>query len=532
MKNIFFYFILITVTAIINISAQFENVQISLSNTQNPNEVTIAINPANPNYIAAGSNLNLFYWSSDAGKTWQQQILSSVFGVWGDPVVIYDNDGKLYYSHLSYPGSNGYWIDRIVVQKSTDYGSTWNSGVGVGYSPPRKNQDKEWMAVDYSNSQFRNNIYMAWTEFDTYAPYYPSTELDSTRILFARSTNSGDSWSTPFKISDREGDCLDDDNTVEGCVPAVGPNGEVYVSWSGPYGLMFDRSLDGGETFGSDIKVADLIAGWTFVVPGINRCNGLPVTACDISDSPYKGNVYVNWSDQIAGDTDIYFAKSTDNGSTWSAPKKVNNDILKRHQFFTWMCVDPKTGIIYIVFYDRRDNLDPSSVQTHVYIARSDNGGEAFTNYRVTESPFFPDMNLFFGDYTNIAAYDGKIYPIWMRMDNFKLSIWTALIDDADLVTNVGEPLPDLPNQFKLYQNYPNPFNPTTTITYELPEPSSVTINIYDMLGNEVESIKQGYKQAGNHEVLFNGENLSSGVYIYKLITEKRSVSKKMLYLK
>ncbi|MEW6197009.1 MAG: sialidase family protein, partial [Bacteroidota bacterium] len=427
MKKIFFIAISLSVSLLSNLNAQFQNVQISSGKAQSPNEVTIAINPANPTFIAAGSNLNLFYWSADAGNSWQEQILSSVFGVMGDPAVVYDNDGKLYYSHLSSPGSNGYWIDRIVVQKSTNFGYTWDAGVGVGYSPPRKNQDKEWIAVDYSNSTYRNNIYMAWTEFDEYAS---NNSSDSTRILFSRSTDNAGSWSEPIKVSDREGDCIDDDNTVEGCVPAVGPNGEVYLSWSGPYGLMFDRSFDGGITFGNDIKVADLIAGWTFDVPGILRCNGLPVTGCDISDSPYKGNVYINWSDQIDGDTDIFFAKSTDNGMTWGAPKKVNNDILKRHQFFTWMCVDPKTGIIYIVFYDRRDNLDPSSVQTHVYIARSGDGGETFTNHRVSESPFFPDKYIFIGDYTNIAAYNGKIYPIWTRMDNTKLSVWTALIDD------------------------------------------------------------------------------------------------------
>ncbi|MBK7266279.1 MAG: hypothetical protein IPI12_08095 [Ignavibacteriales bacterium] len=44
---------------------------------------------------------------------------------------------------------------------------------------------------------------------------------------------------TAIKISDKSGDCVDEDNTVEGAVPAVGPNGEVYVSWTGPYGLLF-----------------------------------------------------------------------------------------------------------------------------------------------------------------------------------------------------------------------------------------------------------------------------------------------------
>lgn len=56
-------------------------------------------------------------------------------------------------------------------------------------------------------------------------------------------------------VSDQAGDCIDSDNTDEGAVPAVGPNGEVYLSWSGPQGIMFDKSTDGGVTWGKDVSV-------------------------------------------------------------------------------------------------------------------------------------------------------------------------------------------------------------------------------------------------------------------------------------
>jgi len=115
----------------------------------------------------------------------------------------------------------------------------------VGYCPPRAQQDKEWLAADMTPSPFRGSVYMTWTEFDKYASPLPG---DSSRILFSRSTDRGATWSAPVRISDQGGDCLDGDNTVEGAVPAVGHGGEVYVSWSGPLGIMFDRSTDGGAT--------------------------------------------------------------------------------------------------------------------------------------------------------------------------------------------------------------------------------------------------------------------------------------------
>ena len=106
--------------------------------------------------------------------------------------MVFDADGNLYYSHLSYPQS-GSWLDRIVVQKSTDGGLTWSDGVGIGHNPP-KDQDKSIMTADRTGSPYRNNLYIAWTEFDIYGSSVPT---DSTRILFSRSVDQGFSWSEP-----------------------------------------------------------------------------------------------------------------------------------------------------------------------------------------------------------------------------------------------------------------------------------------------------------------------------------------------
>ncbi len=405
---------------------QYLNIRVDSPQSNQPEEVSIAINPVNSDYIVAGANINHFFRSTDGGYTWSTSFLSSSFGVWGDPVVVYDELGYLYYGHLSNPPFPGYWIDRIVIQRSTDNGLTWNDGAGIGFLSP-KNQDKEWIAVDMHSTQFKGNVYVGWTEFDSYGSSNPN---DSSRIKFSHSTDKGLTWSNAVTISDRSGDCIDSDNTVEGAVPCLGPNGEIYVSWAGPLGLVFDKSIDGGVSWGTDIFVSNIPGGWDFDVPGIYRCNGLPVTACDTSQSPYRGNIYINWSDQRNGtnNTDIFFVKSTDGGNTWSTPLKVNDDITQRHQFFTWMTIDQTTGAIYIVFYDRRST---SGNATDVYVARSTNGGESFTNFKVSQSSFTPSSSVFFGDYTNIAAFNKMVYPIWMRMDGTSLSVWTAIINDS-----------------------------------------------------------------------------------------------------
>jgi hypothetical protein len=74
-----------------------------------------------------------------------------------------------------------------------------------------------------------------------------------------------------------------------------------------------------------------------------------------------------------------------------------------------------------------------------------------------------------------------------------------------------------VPTEFALRQNYPNPFNPSTTIRFELPKTSHVSLTVYDVLGREVVMLVQDEKDAGVHEVRFDGSNLASGVYFYRL---------------
>jgi hypothetical protein len=88
------------------------------------------------------------------------------------------------------------------------------------------------------------------------------------------------------------------------------------------------------------------------------------------------------------------------------------------------------------------------------------------------------------------------------------------------------------PLAFKLGQNYPNPFNPTTTISYQLSAQSHVTLKVYDVLGNEVATLADGFEEAGEKSVQFNATNIAGGVYFYRLQAGDFVASKKLLLLK
>lgn len=409
-------------------SQDFKNIEIASTEIKRRGlcEPSIAINKKNPNNILAASILDQVFYSEDGGLTWTNDTLKSSYGVWGDPVLVAGNKGEFYFLHLSDPtGKN--WrseeiLDRIVCQRSDDGGKSFNDGGYMGLNHP-KDQDKQWAITNLKTG----TIYSTWTQFDKYGS---SDSLMESNIMFSKSIDQGETWSDAIDISEIPGGCLDDDNTTEGAVPAVSPEGDIYVAWSNKGEIFFDKSTDDGQTWlEQDHIIAQHFGGWEIEIPGLQRANGMPITVCDVSEGPHKGNIYVTWVDNRNGDYDVWISKSLDKGKSWSEAKKINDDESKKDQFFCWTSCDPITGYLYSVFYDRRNYDD---LQTDVYMAVSKDGGETWKNMKISEKPFTPNTKVFFGDYNNIDAQGGIVRPIWTRMDGNKMGIWTAIINDTE----------------------------------------------------------------------------------------------------
>jgi hypothetical protein len=514
-SNILFTILLLSLTFSASLA---QNVMIS--NQFSPNEPSIMMNPANTDILVAGANLNNYYTSSDGGLTWDTNTLSSSYGVWGDPVIDVDQDGNFYFFHLSNPAS-GNWIDRIVCQKSTDNGNSWNDGSFAGLNGT-KAQDKQWSIIDYANG----NIYLTWTQFDDYGSSNPN---DKSMILFSKSTDGGDTWSAAQKINEFDGNCIDEDDTVEGAVPALGPNGEIYVAWAGPNGLVFNKSLDQGDTWlNQEIAIDPMPGGWDYGVPGIYRANGLPITKCDVSGGPNHGTIYVNWTDQRNGtsDTDVWVSKSTDGGDNWSSPIRVNDDPAGKQQFFSWMDIDQTNGNLFFTFYDRREHSDTN---TDVYLAYSLDGADTFTNVKISESPFLPNSGVFFGDYTNITVHNNVVRPIWTRLHNGQLSIWTD-VTPFFVLSSV-----DFNSGNDQAVNYPNPASNISYVSFKLHTDSKVSIYLYDQQGRIVhtalENETRGY---GKYIIPINLDalNLEDGPYYCKLSIDGQVKTLRMIVVK
>jgi hypothetical protein len=174
---------------------------------------------------------------------------------------------------------------------------------------------------------------------------------------------------------------------------------------------VIDKSTDGGWSFGRDVVITNLPGGWDLPQPGIERHNGMPITAVDISSGANRGSVYVNWIDERNGDADVFVSASRDGGKTWSAPVRVNDDPKGFAQMFTWLAVDPVDGSLNVVFHDRRGL---KGKMTGVTLARSVDGGKTFVNHAVPMTPFeCCDRSAFFGDYNGIDAYGGRVVVVF-----------------------------------------------------------------------------------------------------------------------
>ncbi|MGB5529968.1 MAG: exo-alpha-sialidase, partial [Ignavibacteriaceae bacterium] len=564
--------------------SNFDNYNIS--NEPAPqNEPSVRISRKNPNRVVAawrdfrtGVNPPLrrvgYSFSSDGGETWSvSQLTPQIIPgapLSSDPVVVVDTAGNFYIYTVSLNETNG--NGELWLFKSTDEGETFNQVYEMAVGPWF--EDKEWGTTDFSStSPFVNTLYCSWTRFSS-----------NTQILLIRSTDNGVTWNSPVTVSDGS-------SGVQGSFPAVSSNGELYIVWrssSSGGQIRFDKSTDGGLTFGTDLTVSSAPNAW------------FPHLAVDLSGGPFHNYIYVVWNDERNGDDDVFLSISSDGGDTWSSAIRVNKDPVSNGKVQYWPSIAiSELGEIVILFYDTRNTTSNNIIEA--YIARSIDGGTTFTNELVSTQPSttnIPNSDVRFGDYINIDFVGGNIVPVWTdeRAGGFDMDIYTASINPivpvellsfthkivngkvilnwitATEINNMGFEIQrsidnniyvtvgfvegrgnSTTNQYysftdeslsgKIYyrlkqvdfngsynyspvievdgvtvstiqleQNYPNPFNPATTIKYQLGNDGFVNLKVFNAIGEEVAVLVNGFQKTGNHQLIFNANNLPSGI--------------------
>ena len=366
------------------------------------NEQQVVVNPNNPNnLVAVWRDFRLGYrrvgvgYSLDGGWTWVDNLFPQPqYSQQSDPALTWNSAGTIYALVLSYDpiGEDGHFISA-----STNGGLSWGPFIPAVNAVPDAFEDKELIACDRTGGQYNNNLYIAWARF--------TNNQTVSRINSIRSTNGGTTWSTPVFVSDN--------TSVQWPVPAVGANGELYVAWVrySPPGIRFDVSTNGGVSFGTDRTVQNT----TFASANINPSLLIfcyPAMDVDITNGPHRGYIYIAYANRITGsnDVDIFLTRSTDGGTVWSPPVRVNDDAFANgaDQFHPWLVCD-ENGTLHLTFYDRRNNI-PQNLLMDLYYTYSTDAGQTWSaNQRITTVSSNPGLDSSgFRSYRRIQRVGGE----------------------------------------------------------------------------------------------------------------------------
>jgi hypothetical protein len=423
-------------------------------------EMSVDVHPLDVNTIFCSANATNWpfstiwgtgvYWSLDGATTWTG-FNNPPFGTnSGDPASVIGSNGYFYEGYITNAGGMG-------VATSTDNGTTWSSHVADNSS----GLDKNHLMVDkVVGSPFEHRLYDVWTSFS-------GANIDE--IEFNYSTNFGTNWATTMNISSG----VNALGHNQGVNVQTGPNGEVYACWAiydanwtdGEDGIGFNVSTNGGATWGTAIRVYSVVNFGIrgYLKPTQIRVSSFPSMAVDRSGGPNNGNIYITWPQRgvtpAGSDPDIVMVKSTNGGTTWSSPVRVNDDPINngKDQYYPWMTVDQSTGQLVFVFYDSRETTNDSS---GVWGARSLDGGSTFENFRISDENFKPKpigglAGGYQGDYIGIAALDDIAYPYWMDDRTGNYQGWMSVV-------SFGPPCPiDPPSN-------PTPANGTVDVSINL----------------------------------------------------------------
>jgi hypothetical protein len=438
-------------------------------------ETSIDIHPLNSSILFASANATPWpvagiygtgvYWTTDAGATPWTGFDNPPFGSnSGDPAAVIGVDGRFYVGYIANNDGQG-------IAVSTNNGANWTT-YQVAPSPGQL-ADKNHLYVDKTpTSPYVNRVYSSWTDFGG---------SNTDQVVIRWSSNFGQTWSGSINLSSS----LSPGSHAQGVNINTGPNGEVYAAFAiydgwpgGEDAIGFAKSTDGGVTW-TRARIYGALTpnnGFNFGIrgnlkPTSIRVASFPSMSVDRSGGPYNGYIYITWPQRnvapAGSDPDIVMIRSTDGGSTWSAPVRVNDDPINngKDQYYPWCTVDQTTGRLNVVFYDSREVINDSA---GVYMATSIDGGLTFENFRVSDANFRPKpisglAGGYQGDYIGIAALNNRAYPYWADDRTGNYQGWIAeVVYGPGIIHTPLENTEDMNGPYIINANItsPAPMNP------------------------------------------------------------------------
>ncbi|MEE9163981.1 MAG: exo-alpha-sialidase, partial [Thermoplasmata archaeon] len=317
-----------------------------------------------------------------------------------DPWLVVDESDRLYYSRLDFENGPG---NGIAVTHSDDGGGSWSPIVEVddqsGFA------DKESMVSDGNGT-----LYLA------YGDVIPSGQ--NTSMRFSHSTDRGANWTSTTDLAGGPG-------TFVSPVIASRPNGTVYATWLdwNAGRILFARSWDRGVTWAPPVQV-NPITGTTAFNPAHVWWLSLPSIVAD-----EQGRVYVAWPDRaqlqapggvLVEHLDVVVVRSEDEGTTWSDPVRINDDLTGQEQRMVSLAVDPDDRL-HAAWYDNRTG------NLNIFYSNSTDGGRTWSANVLVTTEETPSTFQRPGDYLGLAVDgNGTAYIVWTDGRGLDFDIYFA----------------------------------------------------------------------------------------------------------
>jgi subtilisin-like proprotein convertase family protein len=397
------------------------NIRVLPSASTTQTELPLVSSRVNPNFMfgssnaVTGSSINSgSYITTNGGVNWFGSNMinnGNTNNQRGDPGPTIDKDQRVIFTHLSSSVNFG-GVTGMAAEYSTNLGQNFSPSVQIHTSSL---DDKNLAGTDdYPTSPYYGNSYMAFCNY-------------SNGVTFvARTTNGGVSWDTPVSWSPVSG------LYAQGHDVDAAPNGTVIVCYALRQGTSpfteqavgIGRSTNGGVSY-TQIQPAYTVHGirtTSFNGWGI-RTNSFPRISIDKSGGARNGWIYVVTSEvnnaPAGSDADVVLHRSTDNGLTWSAGVRVNQDPINngKVQFFPCVNVDANGGV-NVVYYDNRD-FPSVGDSCSVWFSRSIDGGNTWTDAEIADHHFRPKPTTglaggYMGDYIGVTSGNNKVWGFWM----------------------------------------------------------------------------------------------------------------------
>lgn len=387
--------------------------------------------------------------------------------------------------HVIYDAKRNSGANReVYYMRSNDNGATWSteSSLTAGVS----------MQTNASIASSGNYVHVAY--YDNSAGNY--------EIFHLRSTNGGNSWSAPARMTNNSG------NSDSPCLAASGS--KVYLVWadfsSGKWELFFRKSTNNGQSFS----------------------NALRITATPADDARYpsltvSGNyIHVAFSELSNGYVRLRYVNSNNDGGKWSKETQLTSSTYTN---FVYMPSITSSG--------SNVHLGYAFACGYIYYKKSTNNGSTWQNaVSLTPQGYHCRPSIAASGSTVHMMYYNNAYYLPDSTGNVELWYRRNTNNGSAPFTETQKDNFTSPEIFELNQNYPNPFNPSTEINFNLPVSGFTTLRVYDIMGREVSELISSELNAGSHSVTFNGDNLASGIYYYRLESAGNVAVKKMLMIK